>query len=377
MAVATFPKPTAWQDWAVPTVLLFWAQGEIWVRGPTLVAGPRWLFALIATGCALALMIRRTHAVTAAASVTVLLLCPVALGWYAESTGMVLMLVVAVFACGRYAGRPAAYLAVPMAALVVLLESIPNPGEDLASSWKWSLNTVWLFALGAAFRHEQRLRAQVAQASQTRSQAEATQERIRVARELHDVLSHSLAVVVVQAEVADAYLDSDPARSRQAIRNVAATGRSALNDTRKIVGLLRDPHAGVPGPPLPGLTDVAALVERVRESGLPVSLEMGDSLPILAADVTATAYRVVQEALTNVLRHAGKVSTEVGVAYHEGALVVAVRNEPGEAMPPSQPAGHGLLGMRERVISCGGELTSGCDQQGGFSVRAVLPATSP
>jgi signal transduction histidine kinase len=324
--VATFPRPTWWQDWAVPAVLLIWAQGEIWLRGLSLIVGPRWLFAVIAIACAGALLVRRSHPISAAATVAVLMLCPLSLGFYARATSCVLMLVVTVFAGGRYARRPGAYLAVPIGSFVALMESVRDPAENLASSWGWSLNTVWIFALGAAFRHERLLRQQVADASAARSQADAAQERLRVARELHDVLSHSLAVVVVQAEVADAFLDSDAARSREAIRNVAATGRAALSDTRRIVGLLRD-DTGTQGSPLPGLADVPALVDRVRESGLPVSLEIADTLPTLAADATATAYRVVQEALTNVMRHAGQVSTRVGVGYEHGAVIIDVCNQ--------------------------------------------------
>jgi len=158
---------------------------------------------------------------------------------------------------------------------------------------------------------------------------------------------------------------------------VAATARSALGDTRRFVGLLRDPDAGVPGPALPGLEDVPALVKRVRESGLPVSLQMAETLPPLPGAVAATAYRIVQESLTNVVRHAGQVHTLVGVTFDHGNVTIEVRNQPGDDSVDPHEHGHGLVGMRERVLECGGQLTSEADEQGGFSVTAVLPATIP
>ena len=197
-----------------------------------------------------------------------------------------------------------------------------------------------------------------------------------MAREIHDVLSHCLAVVVVQAEVADTYLASDVDKSREAIRNVATTARSALNDTRKIVGLLRDPDEGDPRPTLPGLDDVPGLVNRVRESGLPVSLHIGENPPSLTAQITSTTYRIVQESLTNVLRHAGPVPTQVGVEFDPGQVTIEVHNSPGRLPANHEAHGHGLLGMHERVLECGGELTSGPDPVGGFAVKAVLPVTA-
>jgi len=198
---------------------------------------------------------------------------------------------------------------------------------------------------------------------------------VRVARELHDVLSHSLSVVVVQAEVADTFLDSDQERARQAIRRVASTARDALTDTRRMVGVLREPDADEPSLAHPfGVADVPALVERVRESGVPVTLDVSQHLPELTAQATVTAYRVVQESLTNVLRHAGKVATRVELASVDGGLLIDVWDAGGVAAPASQTGGLGLVGMRERVLSCGGELTSGPGPEGSFRVRALLPA---
>jgi signal transduction histidine kinase len=290
------------------------------------------------------------------------------------------MSVVALFACGRYASRPVAYVAIPLASTLVLAVAGPDPDQTVAGSWGWSLNTVWVFALGAWFRHERLLRDKASAASESRSQAEAAQQRLSVARELHDVLSHSLAVVVIQAELADTLLDTDPPQSREAVRQVATIARKALTETRGIVELLRDPDAEPSSSPSLGLDDVPALVGRVRDTGLPVTLTIGSPVPTLSAEVAATAYRVVQEALTNVLRHAGPVPTQVSVQRTPGAVVIDVHDD-GQAdrsgedrVNSPDPTGHGLTGMRERVSSCGGDLTSGPSRDGGFRVRAVLPA---
>lgn len=372
-------RSSSWRDWAVPAVLLLVAQVEVWLPGMGRLSGPRVVWALVAVAAASALVIRRQHPLVAELVVCAVLVGPVLLGWFLHSTALVLILVVAVFACGRYAARPTAYAAVPLACALVLVAAGPDPDQTVADSWGWSLNTLWVFALGAWFRHERLLRDQASAASESRSQAEAARERLSVARELHDVLSHSLAVVVIQAELADTLLDTDPARTRAAVRQVAAIARTALTDTRGIVELLRDPGAEPSSSPSLGLQDVPALVGRVRESGLPVTLTMSSPVPSLSADVAATAYRVVQEALTNVLRHAGPVPTQVSVQRAQGTVVIDVHDD-GHAedrdqdrmLAPAQ-SGHGLTGMRERVSSCGGDLVSGPSRDGGFRVRAVLP----
>jgi signal transduction histidine kinase len=304
------------------------------------------------------------------------LAAPLAFGWVTQSTGMALILVVALFACGRYGQRPLAYLSVPIAALVVLAESFPDPDQEPAGAWGWSLNTLWVFALGAAFRHERLLRDRAAEATEARARAAHAEERLRLARDLHDVLSHSLAVVVVQAEVADAFLSSDTEHSRGAIRSIAATGRSALEETRRLVTEMRDDESTHLTDHSPGLAELPSLVSRVRSAGLPVRLQM-DQIPALSNDVTSTAYRVVQESLTNVLRHAGAVPTDVNVLVDTSGLVIEVTNVEGLQTGTDHPNGHGLQGMRERVLACGGQLASGPDPLGGFSVRAVLPSGPP
>ena len=176
-------------------------------------SGPRVVWAVVALGAAAALVVRRRHPLASELVVCAVVVWPVLLGGFIQSTALVLMLVVAVFACGRYGARPIAYVAVPLGGALVLLVAGPDPDQTITGSWVWSLNTVWVFGLGAWFRHERLLRDHASAASESRSQAKAARERLGVARELHDVLSHSLAVVVIQAELADTLLDTNPAEA--------------------------------------------------------------------------------------------------------------------------------------------------------------------
>ncbi|MEO7270054.1 MAG: sensor histidine kinase [Knoellia sp.] len=374
--MAASSGPSQWQDWAVPTVLLVGAQYETWLPGVTRVSGPRLLFGVVATLAAGLLVVRRRHPLIAVMGICALMLVPMAFGWFIQSLSMVLIGGVSLFGAGRYAERPAAYVAVPVTAFVVVVTAFVDPAlaKDRVDSMSWSLNTVWVFAVGAAFRHERVLRDRVAAGVVAASRVEAAEERVRVARDLHDALSHSLSVVVIQAEVADAYLDSDQDRAREAIRRVAATARDTMSDTRRIVGLLREPDEAEPRAANLGVGDLPALVERIREAGVPVTLELSKDLPALSAQGTVTAYRVVQESLTNVLRHAGKAPTHVRLAPVDGRVVIDVWDTGSDVNEPTSPGGMGLVGMRERVRACGGELTSGPASDGGFRVRAVLPA---
>jgi signal transduction histidine kinase len=214
--------------------------------------------------------------------------------------------------------------------------------------------------------------------------AAAAEDRVRIARELHDVLGHNLAVMIVQSEAADEILDSDPARAHRALAHVADTGRAALDDIRGLVGALRLPptDATETGAPAgPGVDAVPGLVQAIRTSGLPVVLDMSGDLARVPAPVSQAAYRVVQEALTNTMRHAGPVPTRVTVAVANDQLQVRVHDDgsPRALMqPPSRRAspGHGLRGMQERIEGVGGQLQAQPDPAGGFTVTADLPVAA-
>ncbi len=360
-----------WQDWAVPAVLLVGAQAELWLGWANLT-GPRILYGAVSLVAAAALLARRRHPLLALVAVSTALLLPSLFGWFAQSFWQVLMFVVAVFAAGRYAGPWKGLAALAFSMAVGVVASAADPSTDLASSWGWSLNAVWIFALGVAFRRESQLRARAATAGAAQARAETAEAQLKLARNLHDVLSHSLSVIVVQAEVADTYLRNDPARTQQAIARVAHVARSALNESRELVSTLRnDPHTASPAP-LPGLDELPALIARVRDSGVNVVYRTDDNLPTLSPEARHTAYRLVQESLTNVIRHANKADTVVSVSSLHDDVVIEIRNTGDQPGVAAAPAGHGLAGMHERVQAVGGALSAGPVETGGFSVHAVL-----
>jgi signal transduction histidine kinase len=223
---------------------------------------------------------------------------------------------------------------------------------------------------------EERAR-QLALERDQREQLAAAGERARMAREMHDVVAHSVAVMVTLAHGAAASLDRRPQRSREALAELSSTGRTALGDMRRIVGLLRDdsPATGAlsDGPvPRPGVAAVADLVETFRDAGLPVRLvERGPALPH-DPRLRHTVFRVVQECLTNVLRHAPQTShVEVTLDRSEGDVTVTVANSCGRGTSDSTGGGHGLAGMRERVAAHHGTVDAGPTPTG-WQVRATL-----
>jgi signal transduction histidine kinase len=200
----------------------------------------------------------------------------------------------------------------------------------------------------------------------------AAEEQARIARELHDVIAHSVSVMVVQAAAGDDVFDSHPERSRQALQAIEATGRSALTELRRLLGVVRRPAERGSYQPQPGLDELGTLVEQVRSAGLPVRLVVEGTRETLPAGIDLSAYRIVQEALTNTLKHAEATSADVVVRYAGSELVVEVVDD-GQAAAVPGDGGPGLIGMRERVALYGGELDAGRRDKGGFGVRARFP----
>ena len=206
----------------------------------------------------------------------------------------------------------------------------------------------------------------------------ASEERRRIAREMHDVVAHSVSVMVVQAGGARRILERDPARAIAAAGQIERTGREALAEMRRLLGVLHtedDEHAA--RAPQPTMTAVGGLVERAREAGLPVTFEETGARRSLPAGLDLAAFRVVQEGLTNALKYSGHAETTVRVAWSETELVLDIADRgPGPAARDrvaGHDGGHGLVGMRERVRLYGGQLETGRREGGGFRIRAKLP----
>lgn len=236
---------------------------------------------------------------------------------------------------------------------------------------------LWRFGLIA--RRSTELARQLRREQAERAKREVAEERGRIARELHDVVAHHMSVISVQAGLARFVFDSDPGTSRSALSTIADTSQEGLEELRRMLHLLRAEETdSAPIAPMPGLARLGELVERVRAGGVAVQLRTEGTERPLAPGVELCAYRVVQEALTNVLKHAPHASTTVELHYLQHQVRVSVTDD-GEGMIPDRVrtgAGHGLIGMRERAKLYGGTISIGPRSDGGFSVQLTLPTSA-
>jgi signal transduction histidine kinase len=247
------------------------------------------------------------------------------------------------------------------------------------------LLAVWLVGEGQRRRHE-RAGALEARASTLERETEeralraAADERARIARELHDVVAHSMSMIVLQAGAARRIAEQDPARARDALATIETSGRQALAEMRRLLNVMRvaagengadDPSLRAPQP---GLAQLETLVGHVSATGLPVTVRIDGTARPLPAGVDLSAFRIIQEALTNTLKHAHAANAEVVLRYRGHALELEVTDHAPRPVAAARPAvaGHGLIGMRERVALFGGEVRAG-PAGDGFSVHAVLP----
>jgi signal transduction histidine kinase len=283
--------------------------------------------------------------------------------------------------------RPAALGCIAAGAAVVTLD-YPKVGPYIPGRLAPLLVLLPTVALGYMMRMWQQ-RAGESAARLHRAQAEhleatrraVEEERARIAAELHDVVTHNVSMMVVQAGAGRRVLDSSPADAREAMLAIEASGRTAMTELRHLLGLLAPSGAPEPdGPgdqgslrPQPGLDEVPALVERVRSAGLAVDLSVTGSVRGLAPGPDLAGYRVVQEALTNVLRHADGARARVRIEYRAQDLIIDVSNVAHGAGYPAGGGGRGLIGLRERIAIYGGSLEAGPRPGGGWRVRATIP----
>jgi signal transduction histidine kinase len=259
---------------------------------------------------------------------------------------------------------------------------------DLAGSWIRSLVAlsglaVAAFLFGVALRSRRDSLAELTERAERlelerdqQAQIAVAAERTRIAREMHDVIAHSLAVIISMADGASAKLEREPERAGAAIEAVANVGRQALGETRRLLGVLRDDRDGPVLAPQPGLAQLDGLMAQLRTAGLDASLEVvGDRFEV-PSSAELTVYRIVQEAATNTLKHgAGATALAVRVTFDRPRLLVEVADDgSGVVGRPPSGAGHGIAGMRERVTLYGGTLDAGPGHQGGWTVRASLSA---
>lgn len=335
----------------------------------------------------LPLLWRRRHAVVVFAVVA----CGSALQWLLTDYPLWSQLAfpVATYSVARYAAptRAAAALAVGLAgAVVAALDWLRGYGADQLTAQNvtayavtialfvvvaWTLGTLGRTRqayVDALVERGERIQREAAQ----QAALAAMEERHRIAREMHDVVAHSLTTIVVQADGAGAAAQQDPAVAVPALETIAGTGREAIAELRRMLGLLRAEEAGVPAPQ-PRLSDLPALLEEVRAAGTPLTWELAEP-PAVSDGVALTVFRIVQEALSNVRKHAGPgAAAAVAVRAEGGEMVVEVRDDGRGAGAYDDGRGLGLTGMRERVAAHGGTLVAGPAPGGGFSVCARIP----
>jgi len=200
-------------------------------------------------------------------------------------------------------------------------------------------------------------------------------ERARIARELHDLVTHSVSVMVLQTGAAREIMTKDERRSRAMLESVQSSGRSALEELRRLLGLLSDEHGNAPLSPQPGVTEIPTLIEQVRQAGVAVELSVEGQPRVVSGGVAVAAYRIVQEALTNVLKHAGGAPSKVVVRWADTALELEILDDgpPNDGPQRDTPVGRGLAGMRERATMYGGTLEAHPGPDDGYVVRARLP----
>ena len=255
-----------------------------------------------------------------------------------------------------------------------LYRRLPPAGDARAGLTQEVVLATWVLAIVAVaelarVRREQwaRVRADRAEAARRR----ADEERLRIARELHDVLAHSISVINVQAGMGLALLDSDPEQARAALTTIKAASKEALGEVRQVLDTLRAPGAA-PRAPAPGLDRLPELVEQAAAAGLTVRIE-GEP-PRLPPGADLAAFRIVQEALTNVVRHSGSRHARVHLAHDGDALRLRVDDDGPATGADAGGSGNGLAGMRERAAALGGTIEAGPRPDGGFRVLAVLPS---
>jgi signal transduction histidine kinase len=334
----------------------------------------------VLVGTALLWRRRRPVLVLGVVALLAALAAPVEVGGTHLHEGMRLVsLAVATHAVVAYAKSLRTAVVCGLAALVgaaLVLERTPIQPRSLASSIVDLLGfaaVVWAAALSVRFYRQQRISAEERRLTAVREREQLTrvavaEERARIARELHDIVAHSLSVIVLQANGGEYAFEHDPARAREALRTIGTTGRDALEEIRQLVQILRGD-----GEDDPADHAVASVVERARAAGVAVDLIVDGAPPEVPGGVALAVYRIVQESLTNTLKHAGPApAATVRVTYRAGAVELEV-TDTGAGGTATPGGGHGLVGMRERATLYGGTFDAGPSLAGGWRVRARIP----
>jgi signal transduction histidine kinase len=368
-------------DWALALLFAVWATISAYTTDQ--LVGPAWLTAVVAGGSSgVAAFVRRSHPMGALVSWAAAII--VLAAWLTppeEIGGLFFGLLLFPYIVGASVPGRRALLALPIVLVTVTAVALSSVDDFIAGDIVFpAIFGVLMWLAGRVVRSRAELTAELHEAAQVaHEQREAdaaravAEERRRIAREMHDVLAHSVSTMVIQAGGARRILARDPQRAIEAAVLIEHTGREALSEMRHLLGVLHAGDEAAALAPQPTLHELGALIERSRAAGLPVELHVTGELGELPAGVDLAAYRVVQEAVTNALKHGGG-HAEVRVDRSGDELLLTISdNGDGTPRPRAESGGHGLVGMRERVRVIGGDLRAGPRPGGGFEVEARLP----
>ena len=357
-------------DWILAGVLTLAAELQVWLGN---IATHHWLAAaLIAPAITVPIAVRRRYPTLVGTGVPAL--AAIQLGFLGDP--QIIAASVAFF-CALYA--LAVWTAPWRFALgltlvgMTFLGAALGPKTTLRNTVPFTAVTIVVMLLVRRVVGDRERRAQIAERERDVAAREAVvEERARIARELHDVIAHHVSMIVVQAGAERRVLGDSNASTREVLETVEQSGRGALTEMRRLLGMLRGDGAE-PLAPQPRLDDVPILVGQLRDAGLPVELRIDGEPRELPVGIELSAYRIVQEALTNALKHAGDARATVHVGYGSDVLDLEIADDGAGAATRASGGGHGLVGMRERVALYGGRLDASHRAGGGFVVRVKLP----
>ena len=345
------------------------------------LAGPRWLSVPTVFLLFVPMLWRRQHPLAVCCVVFGALAAFSLASWQSpEGLEIIVALTVPAYSASAYAPRRRALIALAPLILGYVAYTVSNADVRAGGSENYwatsffaaSTAAAWLVGLAVHAFRDDRLRAALVETRQREVEAAVQAERDRIARELHDVVSHQLSVVVVQAAGGRAQQEAGSDPGVGTLEKIETSGREALVEMRRLLDVLRSEEAPGELRPSPGVGDLTGLVDGVRAAGLPVELEVDDGVGELPPVVGLTVFRLVQEALTNTLKHAGASTARVSLRRAKNALALEVVDD-GTRRPDPALGGYGLVGMRERISLLGGDFSAGPEGRRGFAVRATLP----
>jgi signal transduction histidine kinase len=356
-------------DRALAALLTLAAEAQVWL-GTTATPG-RLVPALLSPAVTASVAVRRRFPASVGVGAAALMVLQLSVWGDAQVIAAGIAYFCALY--GLTAWTPLRRFALGLAACVAMDAAVAAGGR-VQGSGLFTVVTAVAMVLVRSVLGDRERRAELAERERDVAAREAVvEERARIARELHDAIAHNVSMMVVQAGAERRVLAEGNGSTKEALAAIEQIGRGALTEMRRLVGMLRSSN-GDPLAPQPGLADLPTLVGQVREAGLPVELRVDGDRRDLPVGIELSAYRIVQEALTNALKHAGDAArASVLVRYGAESLELEIADDGAEAAVPAGSSGHGLVGMRERAALYGGRLDAGRLPGGGFAVRAMLP----